>query len=101
MVLDTFYDRRNGFFFQTNQLSALRDQAISEGQQLHAWNTVWTVRSAATEGGWTFEMAIPFKSLRYRRPGPADLGHQLPPGGEWKNETSLLTLMPASYGTPG
>ncbi len=101
VVLDTYYDRRNGFFFQTNQLSALRDQAISEGQQLVAWNTVWTVRSARTEGGWTFEMAIPFKSLRYRRPGPQIWGINFRRVVKWKNETSLLTLMPSSYGNAG
>ena len=26
VVLDTFHDRRNGFFFQVNPLSAMRDQ---------------------------------------------------------------------------
>ncbi|MBK5256553.1 MAG: carbohydrate binding family 9 domain-containing protein, partial [Vicinamibacteria bacterium] len=101
VVFDTYYDRRNGFFFQTNQLGALRDQAISEGQQLIAWNTAWNVRSATTEGGWTFEMAIPFKSLRYRRPGPQVWGINFRRVVKWKNETSLLTLMPSSYGNAG
>lgn len=101
VVLDTYYDRRNGFFFQTNQLSAVRDQAISEGQQLVAWNTVWRVRSAVTADGWTFEMAIPFKSLRYRRSGPQLWGVNFRRVVKWKNETSLLTLMPASYGNAG
>ncbi len=98
VVFDTFYDRRNGFFFQTNQLGALRDQAISEGQQLVAWNTVWTVRSAVLEDGWTFEMAIPLKSLRYRQPGPQVWGINFRRVVKWKNETSLLTSMPSSYG---
>jgi hypothetical protein len=101
VVLDTYYDRRNGFFFQTNQLSAVRDQAISEGQQLQAWNTVWRVRSSLIDDGWTFEMAIPFKSLRYRSPGPQMWGVNFRRVVKWKNETSLLTLMPASYGNAG
>jgi len=101
VVFDTFYDRRNGFFFQTNQLGAVRDQAISEGQQLVAWNTVWNVRSVQTSEGWTFEMAVPFKSLRYRRPGPQVWGINFRRLVKWKNETSLLTSMPASYGVGG
>ncbi len=101
VVFDTYYDKRNGFFFQTNKLSALRDQAISEGQQLIAWNTVWTVRSAETRDGWTFEMAIPFKSLRYRHPGPQVWGINFRRIVKWKNEISLLTRMPASYGNAG
>jgi hypothetical protein len=99
VVFDTFYDRRNGFFFQTNLLGAVRDQAISENQQLVAWNTVWNVRSARVDNGWTFEMSIPFKSLRYRRPGPQVWGVNFRRVVKWKNETSLLTSMPASYGT--
>jgi hypothetical protein len=101
VVFDTFYDRRNGFFFQTNQLSAVRDQAISEGQQLVAWNTVWNVRSATTPDGWTFEMSVPFKSLRYRRPGPQVWGVNFRRLVKWKNETSYLTSMPSSYGVAG
>jgi hypothetical protein len=101
VVFDTFYDRRNGFFFQTNQLSAVRDQAISENEQLVAWNTVWNVRSARVEDGWTFEMAIPFKSLRYRQPGPQVWGVNVRRVVKWKNETSLLTALPASYGSAG
>ncbi len=101
IVFDTYYDKRNGFFFQTNKLGALRDQAISEGQQLIAWNTVWTARSAETEDGWTFEIAIPFKSLRYRHPGPQVWGINVRRVVKWKNEVSLLTKMPASYGNAG
>ena len=101
VVLDTFYDRRNGFFFQTNALGALRDQAISEGQQIEDWNTVWDVRSQSIPEGWTFEMAIPFKSLRYRRPGPQIWGINFRRSVRWKNEVSLLTSLPASYGQSG
>jgi hypothetical protein len=101
VVFDTFYDRRNGFFFQTNPLGAVRDQAISENEQLAAWNTVWDVRSARVADGWTFEMAIPFKSLRYREPGPQVWGVNFRRVVKWKNETSLLTALPASYGVGG
>ena len=31
LVLDTFYDHRNGVLFQTNPLGALREQAIADG----------------------------------------------------------------------
>jgi hypothetical protein len=101
IVLDTFYDRRNGVFFQTNPLGAVRDQAISEGQQIVAWNTVWDVRSVRTGDGWTFEMEIPFKSLRYRRPGPQVWGINVRRIVKWKNETSSLTALPRSYGIGG
>ena len=64
-VLDTFYDRRNGFFFQTSPLGTIRDQSIADEQLNQSWNTVWDVKSARDNKGWTTEMVIPFKSLRY------------------------------------
>jgi len=70
IVLDTFYDRRNGFMFQTTPLGALRDQSIADEQLNQSWNTVWDVKSARDNRGWTTEMMIPFKSLRYPGSGP-------------------------------
>ena len=101
VALDTFYDRRNGVFFQTNPLGALRDQAIVDGQLIESWNTIWDVRSVRTAGGWSLEMVIPFKSLRYRRPGPQVWGINLRRVIRSKNELATLTAVPASYGGMG
>ena len=90
-VFDTFLDRRNGFFFQTSPLGALRDQAIVDNQLNVSWNTVWRVRSARFENGWTLEMEIPFKSLRYSTPGPQVWGFNMRRVVKWKNEYSYLT----------
>ncbi len=99
VVFDTFLDRRNGFFFQTNPLGALRDQAIIDNQLNVSWNTVWNVRTGRFDGGWTLEMVIPFKSLRYPSSGPQTWGINFRRVVRWKNEYSYLTFMPASYGT--
>jgi hypothetical protein len=101
VVFDTFYDRRNGFFFQTNPLGAVRDQAIKDGSQNESWNTVWDVTSARTADGYTVEMRIPFKSLRYNGSGEQIWGVNIRRVVKWKNEVSNLTLVPASYGAAG
>src|SRR5438067_5807421 len=45
VVLDTFHDRRTGFFFQTNPLGALRDALIvDENTANYDWNAVWNVK---------------------------------------------------------
>ena len=77
VVLDTFYDRRSGFGFMTNPLGALFDATITNERTANPnWNTVWDVRTGRFEQGWTLEIAISFKSLRYGS-GPAQsLGHQ-------------------------
>jgi hypothetical protein len=99
---DTFYDRRNGFSFSTNPLGALSDtQFTNEGNPNQDWNPVWDVRTGRFEGGWTVEMEIPFKSLRYR-PGPVQVwGVQIRRGIRRKNEYAYITQIPISAGGGG
>jgi hypothetical protein len=99
VVFDTFLDRRNGLFFQTTPLGALRDQAIVDDVLNSSWNTVWDVRTGRFDGGWTAEFVIPFKSLRYPAPGEQVWGVNFRRVVKWKNEYAYLTAMPASYGT--
>ena len=98
IVLDTFYDRRNGFTFQTGPLGTIREQAIIDGQLNESWNTVWDSRSARSDRGWTAEMVIPFKSLRYAGAGGQVWGINVRRIVKWKNELSFLTPVPAAYG---
>ena len=101
VVFDTFYDRRNGVIFFTNPLGAIGDFAVTnEGNPNQDWNPVWDVRTGRFEGGWTVEMEIPFKSLRYR-PGPTQVwGVQLARTIRRKNELALLTPVPIAAGFP-
>ena len=102
VVLDTFYDRRNAFNFMTNALGGLFDATITNERTPNMdWNTVWDVRTGRFEQGWTVEMAIPFKSLRYRT-GPVQLwGINMQRRVASKNETSFLTPIPASLSFAG
>ena len=99
VVFDTFLDRRNGFFFQTTPIGAIRDQAIENDSPNVNWNTVWDARSGRFDGGWTLEMIIPFKSLRYPSAGDQTWGLNFRRVVKWKNEYSYLTAMAASFGT--
>src|SRR5262245_20735184 len=63
VMFDTFYDRRSGFAFYTNPLGARADYSVvDEGAPNSDWNPVWESHTDRFEGGWTVEMAIPFKS---------------------------------------
>lgn len=99
VVLDTFHDRRNGFFFQTNALGAFRDQSIVDDQLSTSWNGVWNVRTGRFDKGWTLEMVIPFKTLRYLDAGAQVWGINFRRIVKWKNEFSYLTAMPRAFGT--
>ena len=100
VVLDTFYDRRNAVAFYTNALGAIADFALTnEGNPNSDWNPVWDVRTGRFPGGWTVEMEIPFRSLRYR-PGSAPVwGVQLRRNVRRKNEWNYLTPLPISAGS--
>jgi hypothetical protein len=100
-VLDTLHDRRNGFLFQTNPLGALRDMTVTDDVQNSTWNGIWYVKTGRFEHGWTLEVAIPFKTLRYRGNGPQTWGINLRRLVRWKNEISYLSLVPAALGTGG
>ena len=102
VVLDTFYDRRNAFSFTTNAIGGLFDALVTdERSQNIDWNTVWDVAAGRFDEGWTVEIAIPFKSLRYRA-GPAQLwGINVQRRVASTNETSFLTPIPASLSWSG
>jgi hypothetical protein len=98
---DTFYDRRSGFMFYTNPLGARADYSvIDEGQSNTDWNPVWDVKTGQFEGGWIVEMAIPFKSLRYRSGPDRIWGLQLRRSIRRKNEWLYLTPVPAYLAGP-
>ena len=102
VMFDTFYDRRNGVSFYTNPLGALADFAITnEGNPNSDWNPVWDLRTGRFDGGWTVEMQIPFKSLRYRAESAQVWGVQLRRRVRRKNETSYITPLPISAGGSG
>ena len=98
VIFDTFHDRRNGFMFYVNAIGGFADsQTTDERDTNRDWNTVWQSKVGDFEGGWVVEMAIPFRSLRYR-PGDGQIwGINFRRVARAKNETSYLTPMPAAY----
>jgi hypothetical protein len=67
VLIDSFHDRHNAFYFSTNPLGALVDGLIIENGQLNRnWNAIWYVRAHRSDAGWTAEFAIPFKSIGFK-----------------------------------
>src|SRR5207249_3826579 len=101
IVLDTFYDRRNGVAFMVNPIGGIFDYEVTdEGNPNSDWNPIWEVRAGRFDQGWTVEARIPFKSLRFQ-PGTTQIwGLQLARRIRWKNEMTYLTRIPISAG-PG
>jgi hypothetical protein len=64
LMFDTFNNRREGFFFQTNPLGTRAEASSQQGPILQTeWDAIWYCAATRDAGGWTAEIAIPFQSL--------------------------------------
>lgn len=68
ITIDTYDDDRNGFRFAFNPLGNQRDSYLSHGGSWDdgSWDGVWYVETSIEEYGWFAEVAVPFKTLRFR-----------------------------------
>jgi hypothetical protein len=68
IVIDTFHDHRNGFYFSTNPLGALKDaNTVENGRTInYDWNVVYENQTSIDDKGWYVEIAIPLSQLRFR-----------------------------------
>lgn len=68
IVLEPFNDLTNGFIFGVNAAGAQLDGLISEGQVPNLnWDNKWFSDTKNLDDRWVVEMAIPFKSIRYKK----------------------------------
>ena len=72
VLIDTYHDHQNAFFFESNPLSALSDALVNqEGDAINRdWDGRWFVAARRSPDGWSVEFKIPFKTIRFR-PGEA------------------------------
>ena len=68
IIIDTFHDKRNAFYFSTNPLGAYKDaHSVDNGRIInYDWNAVWEVKTSRDDRGWYIEMAIPLSQLRFK-----------------------------------
>src|SRR5262249_41743469 len=68
VVLDTYGDRRTGYFFQINAAGARNDGLISKAEDVSLdWDGVWDARTQRTSSGWSAEIVIPSRTLSFSR----------------------------------
>ena len=65
--IDPFKDKLNAFHFALSPFNVQREGLINNGSTLTGgWDNKWYSAVHNTPEYWSFEMAIPFKTLRYR-----------------------------------
>ena len=63
--LDTFRDRRTGYYFAVSAAGTLFDGTyMNDDWDDSSWDGVWNARVHRDAQGWTAEMCIPFSQLR-------------------------------------
>lgn len=107
VILDTFRDRQNGLVFGTNPAGVEYDgQVTREGTAQFGsggggfnldWDTTWQVRTQVSDIGWSAEMEIPFKSLRYGREAVQTWGINFQRNIRRNNEAAFWAPLPRQH----
>lgn len=101
IALDTFHDERNGYIFSTNAAGAKFDsQMINEGRENNNnWDGVWYVKTSELDDGWIAEIALPFRTFKFRESDVQTWGinfHRNLRSG-LRNEDSFWSPVPRIY----
>ena len=99
VLLDTYNDRRSGFFFRVNPLGSREDVAIMDSgdSRNENWNAVWDSKAKINSDNWTTEIAIPFSQLRFKDEEALTWGLNLGRRIEKKQEEGTWAEVPAAY----
>ena len=100
VLLDTYNDKRSGFFFRVNALGAIQDRAITNnGDTLNGdWDAVVECQSKIYESSWTSELSIPFSQLRFKKSEPIIWGINVGRELMRTQEETVWTPVPVSFG---
>ena len=99
VLLDTFGDRRNGYVFSTNVEGARHDRQVAlEGREVNqSWDAVWDVRTRQVDDGWTAEIRIPFRALRFDKASQQPWGVNFSRHIRRKNEVVFWSAVPRAF----
>ena len=100
VLLDTYNDKRSGFFFRMNALGAIQDRAITNsGDSMNTdWDAVVACKSQINDSYWTTELSIPFSQLRFEKNNPMTWGINAGRGIARSREEAIWMPVPSSYG---
>jgi hypothetical protein len=100
LILDTFQDHQSGFLFMINPLGSSYDAVVrQEGEEVvEEWDGLWWAEATRDAEGWTAEIAIPFRTLRFPRAPVQTWGFNVGRLVARKREEAYWKPMERSYG---
>ncbi len=68
VMLDSFHDRRNCYFFGTNLLGTQFDGRIVDNGRTRdsTWDGIWRSAGQKTDSGWNVEIAVDLGSIKFK-----------------------------------
>ncbi|MBO6570940.1 MAG: carbohydrate binding family 9 domain-containing protein [Balneola sp.] len=99
--LDTFGDGRNAYLFEMNALGTQDDATITDERLTitsFSWDAVFVSETIIDDQGWTLEVSIPFRQLRFPDDDELNFGIMLSRTINRKNERVLWPRIGLEYG---
>ncbi len=100
--LDTYMDGRNAYLFEMNALGTQDDATITDEQLSidgFSWDAVFDSETVIDDEGWSMEVAIPFRQLRFPKGEELDFGLMLSRMINRKNERVIWPNIGLEYGS--
>ncbi len=94
IILDTFHDHRRAYVFSINALGTKQDSQVDNEKWHSDWDEVWDVRTQLQEDGWSAELYIPFRILRFPSGGDGVWGFNVMRDIQRKNEGAYWAPVP-------
>jgi len=96
LALDTYHDKRTGFFFGINAGGSITDGTISnDATDFDAsWDGVWYSAVNIDSTGWSLEMKIPFTQLRFEHSDKMEWGINFSRDIKRKSEADFFVMVP-------
>lgn len=103
LLLDTFGDNRTSYAFGVTPLGAKIDAIISDqGNHINqGWDCIWYAETEINADGFAVEVAIPFKSLKYKEGETVRWGINISRDIKHINEETYLVPIPRALGHNG
>ena len=99
VIVDAFHNQRTSFAFFTNAEGAKNDSlGLGNGRYTNtSWDGIWYTASQIQKDGWTSEIAIPFRTLRFEAQEDQVMGINFKRRIRRKNEDLYWSLVPRRY----
>ena len=99
--IDTYLDGRNAYLFEMNALGTQDDALVTDesiSYDSFSWDAVFVSETTINDEGWTLEVSIPFRQLRFPEGEELEFGLMLSRMINRKNERVLWPAIGLEYG---